>query len=265
MADTYWHKQSLAKPMYPDLIWDRPENKTQAGKILIIGGNAHSFSAPGNSYRYVLNSGVGIAKVLLPDVLKKTIGTILENCEFGPSNKSGSFSKQALSTWLDMAEWSDGVFLPGDLGRNSETMIVLEKFISNYNGIITATNDVLDHLILNPDALLQRDLTVAVTSFGQLQKLATNSKFQLAFTYDMPINQLAHNLHIYTSIHPIAVVLRHNQKIFIAKDGEVSSTDDTRDKPLWRVETAAQASVWAVQNPSKLFAALTTAAYEIAK
>lgn len=265
MSHTYWHKQSSSKPLYPDLIWDRPENKAHAGKMLIIGGNAYSFSAAGSAYQNAVREEIGLAKVLIPDSLKKTVGQILENGEFAPSNKSGGFNKQSLSTWLDLAEWSDGAYIPGDLGRNSETMIVLENFIQIYNGIITITNDALDHLVLNPDVWLDRDSTIAVTSFGQLQKLAINSKFQKAFTYDMPINNLVENLHLFTTIHSVLIVLKHNKKIYVAKDGEVSTTESNRDNPVWRVETAAKVTVWGIQNPSKLFAAVTTAVYEMAK
>ena len=42
---TYWHKQGT-KPLYPDVIWSKPENKQAAGKLLIIGGHAYGFSAP---------------------------------------------------------------------------------------------------------------------------------------------------------------------------------------------------------------------------
>lgn len=259
MTHTYWHKQTVEKPAYPDLLWDRPENKAHAGKMLVIGGNAHSFSAPGSAYQHAISSGIGVAKVLLPDVLKKTVGNILENGEFAPSNKSGSFNAQSLSTWLDLAAWSDGVLIPGDLGRNSETMIVLEKFMQKYSGVITITNDSLDHLLTNPEPWLQRDQTILVASFGQLQKLAINSKYVRAFTHDMPIQQLVEALHIFTSINPLTVVLKHNQKYIVAKDGEVSTTNKHKETNIWRVETAAKVSVWATQNPTKLFAAATTA------
>jgi hypothetical protein len=33
------------------------------------------------------------------------------------------------------------------------------------------------------------------------------------------------------------------------------------DRPVWRIETAATAAVWWLQNPSKPFEALTTAAH----
>lgn len=259
MESTYWHKQTKNKPLFPDLVWDRPENKSRAGKLAIIGGNAHSFSVPGSAYKYVEDAGIGAVRVLLPDALKKIVGQVLENGEYSPSNKSGGFNKQSLSSWLDIALWSDGVLIPGDLGRNSETMIVLEKFLAKYNGITVVTKDTLDHMIVNPSGWIDKDLVIAVASFAQLQKLATNTKFQYAFTYEMPINNLVEQLHLFTVIYPVTIVLSHNEKIFVAKDGEVSTTNQNKEGKVWRVETAAQVSVWAIQNPTKLFAATTTA------
>lgn len=259
MPDNYLVKQSKDKPAFPDLIWDKPETKSQAGKLLIIGGNAHSFSGPASSFMFATKAGAGTAKVLLPDALKKIVGAVLENGEYTPSNKSGGFSKKALSSWLDFAGWADGVFLPGDLGRNSETMVVLESFIERYHGITIITKDALDHLVLNPELIVDREYTFAVASFAQLQKLAIKSRSQFAFTFEMPIRKLIENLHMFTTIHSIGIVLRHNQKIFVAKDGDISVTDIDDENKIWRVEVASRVSVWAIQNPSKLFAAATTA------
>ena len=44
MNHDYWHKQTSSKPLFPELIWSRPENRQLAGKLLIIGGNLHGFA-----------------------------------------------------------------------------------------------------------------------------------------------------------------------------------------------------------------------------
>src|SRR5258708_25670424 len=98
--DSYWHKQSSDKPLFPNLIWSRPEQTNQAGKLLIVGGNQHGFSAPAEAYQEAESAGIGTCRVLLPDKLQKTVGRILENGEYAPSTPSGSFSKSALSTLL---------------------------------------------------------------------------------------------------------------------------------------------------------------------
>src|ERR1700749_1211633 len=120
MDRNYWHKQTTDKPLYPELLWSRPENKRFAGKLLIIGGSLHGFTAPAQAYAEALKAGIGSARVLLPDALQKTIGTVLEAGEFAPSTPSGSFSKQALAEALELSQWADGVLLAGDFDRNSE-------------------------------------------------------------------------------------------------------------------------------------------------
>ncbi len=262
MSTTYWHKQG-DKPLYDELLWDKPENKQHAGKLLIVGGNAHSFTVPATAYQAAASAGAGAVKVLLPDALKQTIGRIFENGEFAPSTKSGSFSKEALAQWLDFAQWSDGVLLSGDMGRNSETAVVLEQFIQKYSGQITITHDALDYFTNLPDKLIDRADTTIVASFAQLQKIATGMRFTEAFTYDMPLAIMVENLHLFTTIHSAAIVIKHNDIFYCAKDGEVSTTKDSNDESIWRVQTATRCAVWTMQNPSKIFAALTTAIYEL--
>lgn len=264
MTTIYWHKQD-SEPLFKDLLWDKPENQQHAGKLLIIGGNLHSFAAPGAAFQAATQAGIGVSKVLLPDALRKTVGTILENGEFAPSNKSGSFSRKALANWLDFAAWADGVLIPGDMGRNSETAIVLEQFIQRYPGQVTITQDALDYFTTNPEKLLARAETTLVTSFAQLQRLGTSSHFVHAFTYDMPVASMVENLHVFTTMHAVNIVLRHNGIFYVARDGDVSTTKVTPGEATWRVKTAAHASVWTLQNPSKAFAALTTGIFVLAK
>lgn len=260
---SWLHKQG-DQPLFKDLLWDKPETKQQAGKLLIIGGNAHSFAAPATAYVTAEQAGIGTAKVLLPQALQKVVGRVIENGEYAPSNKSGGFAKNALAEWLSLASWSDGVLLAGDFGRNSETAIVLEQFINRANQHITLTQDALDYFTPNPEGLLKSN-TTCVTSFAQLQKIATNSRFTTALTYNMTVNQMTEALHLFTSVHPISIVMLHNGVFYVAKDGDVSTTKDTKDEPIWRIKTAAMLSVWELQHPSKAFAALTTGVFELTK
>ena len=117
----YWHKQLPDKPLYPDLLWSRPEQAAQAGKLLVIGGNAFGFSAPAEAFQAALDAGVGTCRVILPDRLQKTVGRILEAGEYAPSTPSGSFAKKSLATLIDYSQWADATLLAGDFGRNSET------------------------------------------------------------------------------------------------------------------------------------------------
>jgi NAD(P)H-hydrate repair Nnr-like enzyme with NAD(P)H-hydrate dehydratase domain len=254
----YWHKQTKQKPLFEDLQWSRPEQTAQAGKLLIVGGNDHAFAAPAEAYAEAGKAGIGISRVLLPDSLQKTVGRILEHGEYAPSTPSGSFARSALASLLEFGAWADATLLAGDFGRNSETAVLLEQFIAKHTGDVTITKDGLDYFTHMPLALLNREHTLLVPSFAQLQKLATNARFEKAFTFDMDFLRLIETLHEFSLRYKAAIIVKHLEAILVAYGGQVSSTKLEQDMPVWRVKTAAHAAVWQLQNPSKIFAALTT-------
>lgn len=257
MDHTYWYKQSANKPLFPDMLWSRPENKRHAGKLLIIGGNEHNFSAPGAAYESAQRAGIGVAKVLLPDALQKTLGTVLENCEFAPANKSGSFARTALDTWLEHAAWADAVLIAGDIGRNSETTIVIEEFLQKYSGMVCITEDALDPFINWPDKLFARNKTLIVGAFGQLQKmwprLVVNNHM---IKYTHPLSKNLELVHEFTEQAPSYIITKHNDSLIVGVEGRVSTT--ANNDSVWRVNVAAGATVWWLQNPSRPFEALTS-------
>ncbi len=265
MGPTYWHKQTPDQPLFPDLLWSRPENRVSAGKLLIVGGNGYEFAAPAEAYGAATKAGIGAARVLLPDSLRHTVGRVLEAGDFAPSTPSGSFSQRALSDLLASAAWADGVLLAGDFGRNSETAILLEKFTEKYSGQLTITKDAADYWTSSPGRILEREDTLLAVSFAQLQKLAVNAHFTSAFTFDMGLVRLVEQLHAFTSIHRVHVVVKHLDAIVVAVDGEVSTTKLAEDMPVWRVKIAAHASTWWLQNPSQAFQAVTCGIYEFAR
>ncbi len=73
MDTAYWLKQQPDQPLFPDIAWQKPEQKALAGKLLILGGSAHGFAAVAQAYTDAGNAGVGQCRVVLPDALKKTI------------------------------------------------------------------------------------------------------------------------------------------------------------------------------------------------
>lgn len=258
----FWHRQVLDQPLFPDLLWSRPENRALAGKLLIVGGNAFGFAAPAEAYRIAEHTGIGVARVLLPDALKGTIGKVIEAGDFAPSTPSGSFSQKALNELLAHADWADGVLLAGDLGHNSETAILLEKLAEKYSGQLTVTRDAADYFTSTPQGLVRRPDTTLAISFAQLQKLAMSARFTLPFTFGMDILHLVDALHEFTTLYPLHLIVKHLQQVFVASQGQVSSTRLREDMEIWRTPVAARASVWWLQNPSQSFAALTTAIYD---
>jgi hypothetical protein len=254
----YWHKQQSNKALFSELAWSRPENKRYAGKLLIIGGNAHGFAAAAEAYNESEKARIGVARVLLPDALQKTVGPVLEAGEFATSTPSGSFSQRALGEFLAISQWADGVVLAGDLGRNSETAILLESFIHKYEGPLAITKDAIDYFTKTPAGLLSRPDTTLILSLAQLQQLARGAQFPTAITFDMDLLHLVDALHDFTTQFHIHIVVKHLHNMFVAVNGQVSTTTLTEDVEIWRVATAARACVWWLQQLSKPFEALTT-------
>jgi ADP-dependent NAD(P)H-hydrate dehydratase / NAD(P)H-hydrate epimerase len=259
MERDYWLRQTLKQPLFPELEWSRPENRQTAGKLLIVGGNLHGFVAPAEAYAAAVKAGIGTGRVLLPNAVQKIVGPILENGEFAPSTPSGSFSQKALNDLLMHANWADGVLFAGDLGRNSETAILLEKFLSKHAGAVTLTKDAVDYVVSAPHIALNRPETLLVLSLSQLQRLAIAAKFDQPIKFSMDLLHLVEWLHDFTSRYAPYIVVKHLDNLFVATQGRVSSTKLAQDLPIWRVSMAAPASVWWLQNPSKPFEALTAA------
>jgi NAD(P)H-hydrate repair Nnr-like enzyme with NAD(P)H-hydrate dehydratase domain len=255
MAPTYWRKQSET-PLFPDILWTRPESKSTSGKLAIIGGHSHGFGAPGAAYAEALSAGVGVCKVLLPMSVKKTVSLVLPDASFGPSNPSGSFAKNALTDFLDISMWADCVLLAGDMGRNSETAILLESYVQKYTGPLAIAQDAADYFKAFPQLLMNRPDTTLFISLAQLQKIFINAPLMTPITYGMTLLQLAEALHEFTAKFPLNIVVKHHDLIFVASGGEVVSTPNT-DMP-WRVRTAGKASVYWLQNLSQPLDSIAT-------
>jgi len=252
----YWQRQTKQKPLFPDMLWSRPENRQFAGKLLIVGGNAHGFASPAEAYAEAGRAGIGVARVLLPDVLYKTLGKAFEAGEFAPSTPSGSFSQKALMEMLSLAQWADGVLLDGDLGRNSETAILLEKFITKYSGQLTLCSDAADYFINPQTTILDRADTLLVLNFPQLQKLAGHAHFTTAFTSTMDLMHFISALHEFQTGHSAHILVHHLDNLIIAAKGKVCTTKLTTSTAQQGTVFAAHAAVWWLQNPSQPYQAL---------
>jgi hypothetical protein len=261
MEKDYWRRQEVGKPLFPELEWSRPENKAQAGKLLIVGGNLHGFAAPAEAYATAAKAGIGSARVLLPSAVRKIVGSFLENGEFAPSTPSGSFNQKALDELILQSNWADAVLVAGDLGRNSETAILMEKFLSKSRLAITITKDAVDYITSAPNIALNRPDTLLVLSLSQLQRLNIAAKSTNPVSFSMDLLHLIEWLHQFTLIHKPYIIVKHLDNLFVAVNGQVSSTKLVDKKSIWRLETAARASVWWLQNPSKPFEALTASVY----
>lgn len=258
MENTSWLRQAK-QPLFPDLLWNRPENKRYAGKLLVIGGHAQSFTAVSGAYSAAAKAGIGTARVILPDKLQKTLSKVFPEAEYAASTAIGSFSRRALDALLEAAVWADGVLLAGDFGRNSETAVLLESFIDKYSGQISITGDTIDYFLPKPSIIIHRESSLAITSVAKLQKLA-RPNFIIRQRDDLA--QSVSKLGIFTEAIKASIVTWHSGNIIVATQGRVSTTavKDSQEGGL-----AAAASVWQLQQPEKPFETLTTAAWSYSR
>ena len=262
METTHWLKQESA-PLFPELEWNKPERRDQAGRILIVGGTVHELNAPARAFEYVKKTGIGSTKIALPNKTKRLVGPTLPEAVFLPSTTSGEFSHEGARELLEYALWADTVLLTGENGRNSQTTILFEELLRTYSGEVILTKDAVDILQSHPNTLLNRTHTTLVVSFAQLQKLVQNFGVSTPLTFTMGLVQLVDFLHMFTAEHPVAIITLHSNQLITAFNGRVSTTKlgGESDSRQWRLQTASIAACFNTWNPHQPFESITEAAY----
>lgn len=254
---SYWERQLPGKPLFPDVEWNKPEQRSQAGKLGIIGGNKLGFLAVGDAYGVATDASVGQVRVLLPDILKRAVPTTITDVIYGASNPSGGLAKDAAAEMGALGSWADGILLIGDAGRNSETAILYEDFIRSYSGQLTITRDAVDLLLNAPEALVERDDTLLVVSFAQLQKLFSKVYYPKILTFSMQLQQLVEALHKFTITYPVTIMTFHQEQLVIAAAGQVTTTPWDAPLAIWKGTVATYAAAYWLWNPKKPLQAAT--------
>lgn len=245
----YWRKQTTDKPLFPDIEWSKPEQRSLAGKLGVIGGNKLGFMAVAESYSAALSAGVGEVRVILPDVLKKTIPATITDTIFAATNPSGSLSKDAAHDLLALGQWANGILMIGDAGRNSETAILYENFLHDYHGPLTITRDAVDLIKNATQQIVERPNTTLIVSFAQLQKLFQSVYYPKILTFSMQLSHLVEALHKFTITYPVTIAVLHKDTMIVASSGEVTTTPWDSPMMIWRGTVAAKAASYWLWNP----------------
>ncbi len=254
---SYWLKQLPDSPLFPDIEWNKPERRNQAGKLGIIGGNKLSFVAAADSYQIAVDAGVGEVRVLLPDALKKSVPPGMTDVMFAPTNNSGSLAAEAASEVVSIAEWADVLLFSGDAGKNSQTAILYETQVRDFAKPMVITRDAIDLLQNSFPALLDNPNTVLVASLAQVQRIFRAVYYPKMIAFSMQLAQLVEVLHKFTITYPVSVMTLHADQLIIARGGEVITQPWSDPMRIWRGHTAARAAsylVWTPQAPLKALA-----------
>lgn len=248
---TYWQRQVPGKPLFPDIEWNKPEQRGHAGKLAIVGGNKLGFAGVGEAYSVALNAGVGQVRVVLPDALKKSVPPVITDVVFAASNPSGGLARDAKTEMHVLAQWASSVLLIGDAGRNSETAIVYEEFIRDFDGQLTITRDAFDLLQNTLDVVVERPDTLLVLSFAQLQKTFTKVYYPKMLTFSMQLQQLVETLHKFTITYPVTIMTFHQDHLVVASGGQVTSTPWENPMSIWKGTVATHAAVYWLWTPKQ--------------
>ncbi len=263
MEHPYWHKQTLGTPLYPDIEWSKPEQRSQSGRLGIIGGNKLGFSGVAEAYGVSSQAGVGEIRVLLPDGLKKSIPPIMSDVIYGATNPSGSLAKDSIVEMKALGDWATAILMIGDAGRNSETAIVYEDFLHDYSGPLTITRDAVDLLKNASSSVVERPDTLLVVSFAQLQKLFQLVYYPKVLTFSMQLSSLVEAIHKFTITYPVSITVLFKDQLLVASGGEVTSTPWGNPMAIWRGNTAAKAAVYWLWNPGKTLESVTASLQEV--
>jgi NAD(P)H-hydrate repair Nnr-like enzyme with NAD(P)H-hydrate dehydratase domain len=255
MDYSYWQKQSPGMPLYPDIEWNKPEQKARAGKLGIIGGNQLGFAGVGEAYATATDAGVGQVRVLLPDKLRSLIPPMITDAVFAHTNQSGSLGREAINEMRAIGQWAEGILLVGDAGRSSETAIVYDDFIRDYAGQLTITRDAVDLIKQSAQMLLERPSTTLVVSFAQLFQSVYYPK---VLTFSMQLTNLVESLHKFTITYPVTLVTLHKDSLIIASEGRVVTHPWDNPMAIWRGSVAAKAACYWLWTPAKPLEAIAS-------
>lgn len=254
---SYWQRQSSEHPLFPNIEWAKPEQRSHAGQLGIIGGNKLGFAGVADAYSTALATGVGAVRVLLPNILQKTIPPAITDTVFAPTNPSGSLARSAGSDMMALGAWANGIVLIGDAGRSSETAIVYEDFLHEYTGPVTITRDAVD-LVKNSNAtLVERPQTLLVVSFAQLQKMFQTVYYPKVLTFSMQLANVVEALHKFTITYPVGIAVLHKDHLIVAVKGDVTTTTWHNPMAIWRGSVAIKAATYWLWNPTAQLEAVT--------
>lgn len=255
LDDSFWLKQT-EEALFPEMEWSRPQQKRTAKKLAIIGGHDHGFDAVGRLYQASVQAGIGQIKVVLPNGLKRVVGTALPDAvfaELAPEPKQQAEAKAAL---MAFADWADGV-LPVQTGNNSKTALLLNDLVSSYAGSVVVTDDLAQLMKHDLQSLAQRNSTLFVHSFDGLQHLAASLKSEVGFRHDMGLRPFVLGLRQFGQMLNGPVVAILDQTVAVAAgDMVVTTPRQTEPDPIM---LAGWCATWWLQQPTKPLEALATA------
>ena len=277
----YWKKQT--KPLFEELDWNIPEQKTS--HVTVVGGNSQNFANVVKISEFLsTNFPIKTVETILPDALRKNFPAGLPDLTFLPSTASGSFDRSPLLA--EAIADSDFIFLAGELTKNSITAVAIADALKSIYGPesptfsldtpatiaaptalplaprLLITRDSADLLLAESEFLLSAG-TFYVVSMAQLQKIFRAVYYPKVLMLSSPLAQVVETLHKFTLTYPATILTFHEGQILVASDGKIISTpiETTNYTPisLWSGELASRVLAMNLFTPGQPLAATAAA------
>lgn len=255
---SYWQKQH--QPLFPDLIWNIPEQKT--GLLNIIGGNAQGFMASVRTAEFASRHyPFRTVTTILPDALRKSV-PISTSVEFSPSTESGSFAKAPeLNT---LFQTGDINLVIGDLSKNSATSIAITSAINHATDkLYLVSRDAVDSLANEMEHLLTLPRFFILATMPQLQKIFRAVYYPKMILLSQPLISTIETLHKFTLSYPATIITFHQEQVVVAANGQITTTplSETSYSPLnlWSGQLAVHVAALNFYNPHHNLEASTAA------
>lgn len=254
----YWQQQTPGNSLFPDIEWNKPERRDQAGRLGIIGGSKLGFASVAEAWQTASQTGAGEVRALLPDALKKSVPPAMTDIIFGPTNNAGGLSNETSADILSLDDWSDVMLYIGDAGKNSQTAILYEELLAKTTTPSVITRDAVDLLQNSYPSILNNPHITLVLSLAQLQRLFKNTYYPKILTFSIQLTQLVEAVHKFTLTYPVTIMTFHAGQMIIARSGEVITQSWNDPMRIWRGTTATRAACYLLWTPQAPLKALAT-------
>ena len=226
----YWQVINASKARqyaFPEIDWQRPEQKSLAGKIAVIGGNENSFAPIIKFASIAKGAGIDQVKAILPTALSAKINPAVkaEGLVFVGDKKAQGFEASAIASvkqelvGLDYAVWA------GEMGRSQGAKEFLRDMISDSGREALLTRDAVDLALEGAEKWLEQDDMLLILSLAQLKKLAQAIYYPKMLNLTMPLNQIVEFLHKFTLSYPVKIILLAAGQLNVAQNGDVRSVN----------------------------------------
>ncbi len=245
-------------PLFPDVFWNLPTLKSRGGRLLIIGGHKQQFDGVQAIYQIAEAAGIGELQAAMPDSLQRLVG----GGGFGhflPTSASGSLGRAALGELLHLGGEYDGMVLGANLTNNSETGILVESLLRQYDGRLIITSEVVEVLKFHPDLITGNPRAVVVVTMPGLFALANHHHLPIAIKPNRGVIGKIEIIKQLASISRCSYVVFDNE-VIVASDERISLTSLENGLSNWTPVMIGLVATFWLQQGSKPFEGLNGAA-----